>query len=69
MLARFVVLLGVVDWVDAVYLGLAVGIGFQATGIVGSVIHEDYPKQLFAIHVGDALVKTVIMAIILGVWR
>ena len=40
VLAGFVVHLGVVNWVGAIYLGLAVWIGFQATSIVGSVIHE-----------------------------
>jgi hypothetical protein len=69
VLARFVVLLGVVNWVGAVYLGFAVWIGFQATSIVGSVIHENYPWRLYAIHAGDALVKTLVMAVILSVWR
>jgi hypothetical protein len=69
VLAGFVVHLGVVNWVGAIYLGLAVWIGFQATGVVGSVIHEHYPVKLFAIHSGDALAKTLVMTVILGVWR
>jgi hypothetical protein len=69
VLARFIVLLGVASWVGAVYLGFAVWIGFQATSIVGSVIHESYPWKLYAIHTGDALVKTLVMAVILSVWR
>ncbi len=69
VLARFVVLLGVVNWVGGVYLGLTVWIGFQATSIVGSVIHENYPWKLYAIHTGDALVKTIVMALILSLWR
>jgi hypothetical protein len=69
VLARFVVLLGVVNWLGALYLGFAVWIGFQATSIVGSVIHENYPWKLYAIHTGDALVKTLVMAAILSVWR
>jgi hypothetical protein len=35
----------------------------------GSVIHENYQRKLFAIHAGDALVKTPLTAGILGVWR
>ena len=69
VLAGFVIHLGVVNWVGAIYLGLAVWIGFQATSIVGSVIHEKYPLKLYAIHTGDALAKTLVMAVILGVWR
>ena len=69
VLAGFVVHLGVVNWAGAIYLGLAVWIGFQATSIIGSVIHENYPWKLYAIHTGDALAKTLVMAVILGVWR
>jgi len=69
VLAGFVAHLGIVNWVDAIYLGLAVWIGFQATSIVGAVIHEYYPWKLYAIHTGDALAKTLVMAVILGVWR
>jgi Protein of unknown function (DUF1761) len=69
VLAGFVVHLGVVNLLGAIYLGLAVWIGFQVTSIVGSVIHEHYPVKLYAIHTGDALTKTLVMAVILGVWR
>ncbi len=69
VLAGFVLHLGVVNLVGAIYLGLAVWIGFQATSIVGAVIHEHYPLKLYAIHAGDALAKTLVMAVILGVWR
>jgi Protein of unknown function (DUF1761) len=69
VLAGFVVHLGIVNWVGAISLGLAVWVGFQAMSIVGSVIHEHYPWRLYAIHTGDALAKTLVMAVILGVWR
>ncbi len=69
VLARFVVLIGVVDGKGAVQLGLWVWLGFQAILLVGSVLHENYPWELFAIHAGDALVKTLLMTVILGVWR
>lgn len=69
VLARFVVLLGVVEWMGAVQLGAWVWIGFQATLLVGAVIWENMPWKLYAIHTGDALVKLLLMAVILGVWR
>ena len=37
--------------------------------LVGAVIHENMPVKLYAIHAGDALVKTLLMTVILGVWR
>jgi hypothetical protein len=69
VLARFVVLLGIVDAMSAVRLALWVWVGFQATLLVGAVIHENMPVKLYAIHAGDALVKTLLMTVILGVWR
>ena len=69
VLARFVVLTGVSDWMGAVRLGLWLWLGFQAMAVAGSVIHENYPWQLYAIHAGDALAKTLLMAVIVGAWR
>lgn len=69
VLARLVVLLGVVDWMGATRLGVWLWIGFPVTLLAGSVIHENVPWKLAAIHAGDWLVKTLLMAAILGVWR
>ncbi len=69
VLAYFVVRLGVGDWKGAVQLGLWVGVGFQAMLLLGALLHENMPWQLYAIHTGDALVKTLLMAVILGMWR
>ena len=69
VLALFVVRLGVVGLTSALELGLGLWFGFQAMLLLGSVIHEKMPWTLYAIHAGDALVKTVLMAVILGVWR
>jgi len=69
VLAHFVVRLGVGGWKGAALLGLGVGVGFQATLLFGAVIHENMPWKLYAIHAGDALVKTLLMAVVLGVWR
>jgi len=69
VLAHFVVRLGVADWKGAVQLGLWVGVGFQAMLLMGAVLHEKMPWTLYAIHAGDALVKTLLVTVILGVWR
>jgi Protein of unknown function (DUF1761) len=69
ILARFFVLLGVADWKRAVQTGLWLWLGFQAMLLLGSVLHEQMPWLLYAIHAGDALVKTLFMSVILGLWR
>ena len=69
VLARFVVLLGVVDWKGAVQLGTWLWIGFPLMILVGSVVWDKRPWKLAAIHAGDWLVKLLLMAVILGVWR
>ena len=69
VLAHFVVRLGVRDWRGALQLGLWVWVGFQAMLLMGAVLHEKMPWMLYAIHAGDALVKTLVMTVVLGVWR
>ena len=68
MLAYFVARLGIVGWKGAARLGVLVWI-FPATILLGSVVHEDVPLMLAAIHAGDWLVKLLLMTVILGVWR
>jgi len=69
VLARFVVLLGIVDWKSAVRLGLWLWFGFPFMILVGSVVWDRRPWKLAAIHAGDWLVKSLLMAIMLAVWR
>jgi hypothetical protein len=60
--------LGVEGWTSAATLGLFVWIGFPAIILSGSVLHENVPWMLAAIHAGDWLFKLVVIAIIVGVW-
>jgi hypothetical protein len=53
----------------ALRLALVLWVGFEAMAIAGSVLHEHYPVGLYALHVGDALIATVIMALVLGSWQ
>jgi hypothetical protein len=69
VLARFVALLGVADWMHAVQLGIWVWIGFPLMILVGSVMWDRRPWKLAAIHAGDWLMKTLVMVVILSVWR
>jgi heme/copper-type cytochrome/quinol oxidase subunit 2 len=68
MLAYFVVHLGISNWKGAVRLGALVWV-FPAMILLGSVVHENVPLMLAAIHTGDWLVKLLLMSVILGVWR
>ncbi len=68
MLAFFVAHLEIADLKGAVRLGILVWV-FPAMILLGSVVHEDVPLMLAAIHAGDWLVKLLLMSVILGLWR
>jgi hypothetical protein len=61
--------LGIADWTSAVRLALALWIGFPVILLSGSVMYENVPWKLAAIHAGDWLVKLLIITLILGVWH
>jgi hypothetical protein len=68
-MAHVITLAGIVGWLDAVQLGIWIAIGFPVMILVGSVTWDKRPWQLAAIHAGDWIVKTLLMAVILGMWR
>jgi hypothetical protein len=68
MLAYFVAHLGISNWRGAARLGALIWV-FPAMILLGSVVHENVPLMLAAIHAGDWLVKLLLMSVILGVWR
>jgi hypothetical protein len=60
--------LGIVDRRAALRLGAMVWI-LPASILLGSVVHENVPPALGAIHAGDWLAKLLLMSVILGTWR
>lgn len=48
---------------------LSVEEAYQLVRLFSSVVHENVPLVLAAIHAGDWLVKPLLMAVIIGVWR
>ena len=68
VLAYLVSRLGIVDRRAALRLGVLVWI-FPASILLGSVVHENVPPALAAIHAGDWLTKLLLMSVILGTWR
>lgn len=69
VVARFVVMLGVVDWKAAAQLGFWLWFGFVFMILVGAVVWDNVPWKLTAIHAGDWLVKLPLMAVILAAWH
>ena len=69
VVARLIALLGGSDWKGAVRLALWVWFGFSGVMWVGAIMWEKTPWQVAAIHSGDWLLKTLLIAVILGVWR
>lgn len=69
VLAYFIGRLGNVDWLGAALIGVLLWIGLSATQWMGSMVWEKAPWKMAAIHAGDWLVKLVIIAVLVGVWR
>lgn len=69
VIARFVGLLGISSFMGAVHFGLLLWIGFPVILLVGSMLWENVPWKVAAIHAGDWLVKLLVIPIIVTVWR
>jgi hypothetical protein len=61
--------IGITAWPTAVLLGLALWVGFPVILLLGSVVHENVPWRLAVLHAGDWLVKLLLIAVIVGVWK
>ena len=57
------------DVFGAVQLASALWIGFPFILLSGSVLYENVPWKLAAIHAGDWLGKLLIISVIVSVWR
>lgn len=68
VLARFINLFGVA-WKGSLLLGGALWLGFHATLLLFSVVHERMPVALFAIHAGHGLANDLVIAAIVGAWQ
>jgi len=68
VLARLVLLGGIVDWKGSLKLGFWAWLGFPAAMLVGASLWDNKSWTLSAIHAGDWFVKMLVMAVIIGVW-
>jgi hypothetical protein len=57
------------NWFIAAHFGLLLWIGFPVVLLVGSILWENVPVKVAAIHAGDWLVKLLVIPIILSVWH
>ena len=69
VIARFAALLGIASFFGAVHFGLFLWIGFPVIILTGSVLWENTPVGVAAIHAGDWLVKLLVIPIIVTLWR
>ena len=69
IIAHFVALLGVTSWLGAVHFGVLLWIAFPVVLLTGSILWENIPVKVAAIHAGDWLVKLLVIPIIVSVWR
>ncbi len=69
VIARFGARLGVSGWMGAVHFGLFLWIGFPVILLTGSVLWENIPWKVAAIHAGDWLVKMLVIPIIVTAWH
>jgi len=68
VIAHFVALLGISSWMGAVHFGFLLWIGFPVILLIGSMLWENTPPKVAAIHAGDWLVKMLVIPIIVSVW-
>jgi hypothetical protein len=68
VMARLLLLLGTNDVKSATQFALWIWFGFSALMWIGAIIWEGTPWQVAAIHSGDWLLKTLLIAVVLGLW-
>jgi hypothetical protein len=69
VIAHLIALLGVNNWMGAAHFGLLLWIGFPVILLIGSILWENTPVKVAAIHAGDWLVKMLVIPIIVSVWH
>ena len=69
IIAHFATALGITTWMMAVHFGLLLWIGFPVIILIGSVMWENIPVKVAAIHAGDWLVKMLVISLVVSLWR
>jgi len=61
--------LGITEWYTALAYSIILWLAFPAVLLTGSVVHDNVPWKLAAIHGGDWFIKLVLMTILLAIWN
>jgi hypothetical protein len=69
VLANIIILSGAKTIVDGVVVGIMVEIGFIATLLLGDVIYEKKPFNLFLLRNGYNLIALSVIGALLAVWK
>jgi hypothetical protein len=68
VIAKLVAQLGASSWKSALRLALWLWFGFSAMMWIGAIMWEKTSWKIAAIHSGDWLLKTTLVAVILAAW-
>jgi len=68
VIARLMLRLNVANWKDALGVGLWLWIGFPVILLTGSMLWQNVPWQLAAIHAGDWLIKLLLIPLGITLW-
>src|SRR5262249_10568560 len=66
--AELVRRLNIEDWKHALELGLLLWVGFPVILLTGSILWQNVPWQLAAIHSGDWLIKLILIPVGVAAW-
>ena len=69
VVAYIIGLAGHISVLSAVWIGALLWLGLSAVQWVSSMVWEQVPLKMAAIHGGDWLMKLVLIAAIIGAWR
>jgi uncharacterized protein DUF1761 len=68
VIARLILGLNIADWKDALGVGLWLWLGFPVILLTGSMLWQNVPWQLAAIHAGDWLMKLILIPTGIALW-
>ena len=68
VIAQLIYRLNIADWKRALGLGLLLWVGFPVILLTGSILWQNVPWQLAAIHSGDWLIKLILIPVGIAAW-
>ena len=69
VVAGLTVEIGIDDAAGGLLLGVSLFVGFPAVLFAGSILHEGYPGRMAAVHLGDWLLKLMLIGAIVAAFQ